>query len=345
MNNLWLKVCSGIWKAGWCPVSPRCYDQHLGLNLATFLAKEGNSVLYKAQLYRYAKTGRKPIRWEAIYNTKVNALLKINMNSFAHSKVKGFMWLFYTHALPVGARMRGKEANTPCGICGGRETIDHMAHHCPTAKLTWRLVAKEWFARTGQEEWLTNHSFAKTFFDVEHVSGMWPEMRILRDITLHNIWKNRCEVKYREASSLPPAIIANKAFIDFESALRARLQSLRSEEKWWTFRDAAARVSPEAHAQALERISTESTKISAILPVWARPTKYKLVALALERSWRQAYATRQEEGIALPPLPCVFPARVNHLWRLSTCPRSGGKVLQTPLWSPKREPQEQEALL
>ena len=167
-----------------------------GAMVTGFLTLDANSVLYKAQLYRYTNTRRKPIRWEEIFNTKINSLLELNMTNFTHSKVKGFMWLFYTHDLPVGARLRGKEANTPCKICGGRETIDHMASHCPTSKTTWKLVAKEWFARTGQESWFCNPSLSRQFFNIEQVKLMWREQRTLRDITLHNIWKNRCEVMY-----------------------------------------------------------------------------------------------------------------------------------------------------
>ena len=132
---------------------------------ASFLELDANSILYKAQLRRYAATRRKPIKWEDLYDTKVNFHLKLNQKSITHSRVKGFMWLFYLHALPVGTRLRGKDTDPSCKICGEEESISHMAHQCHTANTTWKLVTKEWLARTGQDEWFSNPTLSKMFFD------------------------------------------------------------------------------------------------------------------------------------------------------------------------------------
>ena len=44
------------------------------------------------------------------------------------------MWLFYSHALPVGSRMRGKDVNTSCPRCNHHtEDIEHMAFDCEWA--------------------------------------------------------------------------------------------------------------------------------------------------------------------------------------------------------------------
>ena len=129
---------------------------------------------------------------------------------------------------------------------------------------------------------------------------------------------------YRETESLPPAVIANKAMIDFETAVQAKLLVLRKEKRWWDFRDEANKVSPEAHAEAMVRIAEESTRLSALLPTWAHPKCYKTAATELATSWRGEYELNRRSRTASPSLPCVFPKRVNHLWRLSSCPRSGG---------------------
>jgi hypothetical protein len=58
---------------------------------------------------------------------------KLHLSSFAHSKVKGFMWLWCSHALPASTRLRGKDANTACPHCGEVEDIRHMTYNCMVA--------------------------------------------------------------------------------------------------------------------------------------------------------------------------------------------------------------------
>ena len=86
------------------------------------------------------------------------------------------MWLFYSHALPVRTRLRGKDADTSCKICGREESISHMASLCPKAKITWKLVTKEWLARTGQEKWFDNPTLPNIFFDKSIEKNTWPEL-------------------------------------------------------------------------------------------------------------------------------------------------------------------------
>ena len=140
---------------------------------------------------------------------------------------------------------------------------------------------------------------------------------------MHNIWKNRCEVHYRGSTSLPPAVIANRAWTDFETSVKAKLQTLSSELKWWLTRNEASRVSTESHTQATEKITVSSIKLAALLPTWARPVSYRIAATTLVNLWREDYITRHQ-GSPATPLPHVFPNMVNHRWRLSTCPRPRG---------------------
>ena len=161
------------------------------------------------------------------------------------------------------------------------------------------------------------------FFDKTLEKSTWPELRALWDITLHNIWKNRCDVHYRGSASLPPVVIANRAWTDFETSIKAKLQTLNLELKWWSTRNEASRVSPEGYAKATEKITADSTKLSALLPAWAHPVSYKIAASTLARLWREEYLIRHQ-GRPATPLPHVFPNMVNHRWRLSTCPRPRG---------------------
>jgi hypothetical protein len=289
-----------------------------------YLELDANSILYRAQLYRYAELKRKPIKWEDTYRIKVNPLMGLSSAGMTHSKVKGFMWLFYTHALPVATRMWGKETSQECKICGQRETIAHMSVDCLTARTTWKLVTKEWFARTAQPGWFINTSLENMFFNMEKSGDMGTEWRALRDTTLHNIWKNRCAVHYREEKSLPPAIIANRAWMDFETACKGRLQVLQKELKWWLLREEAEMVSPENLARATGRIESESIRLSALIPVWAQQQCYTAAAASLSLTWRGEYESSRTGEESTPNLPTVFTNSVNHRWRLTTCPRSGG---------------------
>jgi hypothetical protein len=65
------------------------------------------------------------------YNINLVRVWREHPNTFAHSKVKGFMWLFCSHALPVGTRMRGKNARTKCPYCYEEEDIHHMSLTVP----------------------------------------------------------------------------------------------------------------------------------------------------------------------------------------------------------------------
>jgi hypothetical protein len=62
----------------------------------------------------------------ANFRIEADVTVSTHLNTtFAHSKVKGFMWLFCSHALPGGTRMWGKNAGTKCPQCYEEEDIYH----------------------------------------------------------------------------------------------------------------------------------------------------------------------------------------------------------------------------
>jgi hypothetical protein len=74
------------------------------------------------------------------------------------------MWLFCSHALPVGTRLQGKTAKIECPQCGKPEDIRHMAFDCPVAKYVRKMVFKEWWAHTTDSSWANHPTFIGCFF-------------------------------------------------------------------------------------------------------------------------------------------------------------------------------------
>jgi hypothetical protein len=94
--------------------------------------------------------------WERNYGVDLKEICKTQFNTFVHSKVKSFMWLFTSHALPVGTRLRCKETDNRCPYCMEVEDIKHMAFDCIVAKNIHDMVFTEWWSRT-TESWWFNH--------------------------------------------------------------------------------------------------------------------------------------------------------------------------------------------
>jgi hypothetical protein len=113
-----------------------------------FIKHNYNSKLYKAQLLQACINTIKVNTWVRDYNINLARVQREHLNTFAHSKVKGFMWLFCSHALPVGTRMRGKKAGTKCLHFYEEEDIHHMAFDCTTARYIRKIVFKEWWSHT-----------------------------------------------------------------------------------------------------------------------------------------------------------------------------------------------------
>jgi hypothetical protein len=114
----------------------------------SFIKRNENGRIYRCHTYRTTKNTIKVNAWERDYTIDLKQVRKVHLNTFAQSKIKGFMWLFTSHALPVGTRLRGKDANPSCPHCGEREDIRHMAFDCPVATDIRKMVFREWWYRT-----------------------------------------------------------------------------------------------------------------------------------------------------------------------------------------------------
>jgi hypothetical protein len=72
-----------------------------------FIKKNENSRLYHAQIFRSCINSIKENAWVRDYRADLEKVHKLHLSTFAHSKVKGFMWLLCSHALLAGTRLRG----------------------------------------------------------------------------------------------------------------------------------------------------------------------------------------------------------------------------------------------
>jgi hypothetical protein len=116
------------------------------------------------------------------YGVDLEKVRKLHLSTFAHSKVKGFMWLWCSHALPAGSRLRGKDANSACPHCGEIEDIRHMTYDCMVAANIRDIVFTEWWARTTDSKWVM-----RSTFNVDNTT-MAVAARTLKDIATFHIW-------------------------------------------------------------------------------------------------------------------------------------------------------------
>ena len=79
-----------------------------------FIKANDNSILYQAQLLRSCATRIKVNTWERDYAINLQVVRNNHKKTWANSKVKGFMWLLTSHALPVGTRLRGPGEGVLC---------------------------------------------------------------------------------------------------------------------------------------------------------------------------------------------------------------------------------------
>jgi hypothetical protein len=171
-------------------------DMHLTEQYSPkFIKRNYNSKLYKAQLFRTCKNTIKVNAWVRDYNVNLTRVRREHLNTFAHSNVKGFMWLFCSHALPVGTRMRGKNANSKCPHCHEEEDVFHMAFDCTMARYIRKTVFKEWWSRTGDHRWARPHKFEEALF-FKGSETLEVAKHTLNDITTYHIWKYRCNILY-----------------------------------------------------------------------------------------------------------------------------------------------------
>jgi hypothetical protein len=118
--------------------------------------------------------------------SEVEKVCKLHLSMFAHSKVKGFMWLWCSHTLPTGTRLRGKDANTACPHCGEVENIRHMTYDCMIAAYIRDIVFMEWWACTTDSKWVRRFTFKCAFFNKDNTT-MAVAARTLSDIATFHI--------------------------------------------------------------------------------------------------------------------------------------------------------------
>jgi hypothetical protein len=109
---------------------------------------------------------------------------KLHLSTFAYSKVKGFMWLWCSHALLASTRLRGKDANSVCPYCGEIEDIRHMTYDCMVAAYIRDIIFMEWWACTTDSRWVMRSIFESAFFNKDNTLAV--AARTLNDIaTFH----------------------------------------------------------------------------------------------------------------------------------------------------------------
>jgi hypothetical protein len=176
-----------------------------------FIKRNENSRLYQAQMFRTCINSIKVNVWVRDYSVDLEQVRKLHLNTFAHSKVKGFIWLWCIHVLPAGTRLRGKDASSACLHCGKTEDIRHMTYDCIVAAYIREIVFTEWWACTTDSKWVMQPSFENGFFN-ENNSTMAVAARTLNDIATYHIWKNRCNVLYG-GDVMPSVVIANNIWV------------------------------------------------------------------------------------------------------------------------------------
>lgn len=171
-----------------------------------FVKKCDNSILAKAQLLRAETKYIKPNKWVEKYNIDLAETHKAYRKTFAHSKIKSFCWLLASHALPVGTRLFGKEANKKCPRCeADEEDIKHTLHSCGWVKKVREATFLEWLSRTGEDRGAADYKFKDLAFPNQSQQPMPTAWLTLYAIFMHHCWKDRCEWKYGRGEVTPPS--------------------------------------------------------------------------------------------------------------------------------------------
>jgi hypothetical protein len=231
----------------------------------SFIKRNENGHLYKCQMFRACNNSIKENAWVRDYGIDLKEVCRAHLNTYTDLKVKGFMWLFTSHALLVGTRLRGKDACNRCLYCMEVEDIKHMAYDCCVAQYIRKKVFKEWWFHTTESRWYNHPTFEEAFFS----EGTSVLRRTLNDIATYHIWKLRCNILYREELILS-VVTANNIWVEFTQTLKVRLSHIKAKANWWTYRDIVQMV-PKAIDQNLEKIEVEQSVLLALFPDWECP--------------------------------------------------------------------------
>jgi hypothetical protein len=223
------------------------------------------------------------------------------VKQYAHSKVKSFMWLFTSHALPVGIRLRRKETDNRCPHCTEVEDIKHIAFDCTIAKNIRDMVFMEWWSHTTESWWLNHPKFEEAFFN-EGTSTFEVLRRTLNDIVTYHIWRYMYNILYR-GEITPTVVTANNIWVEFTQMLRARLSHIKAKTNWWTYRDKVQMVPKAIANQYLGKIKVEQSVLLALFSDWEHPRPGTPVSLETlnNLSPYKDNVHRRGQGYNLPP--------------------------------------------
>jgi hypothetical protein len=290
-----------------------------------FIKKATNSKLAAAQLLRADTKRIKENKWVKKYNIDLQGVHKGYRKTFAHSKIKGFIWLLVSHALPVGTRLFGKESNTTCPRCGHhKEDIEHMAVKCPYAKDVRKATFKEWFVRTGDSKGYHHLGTKEALFNIEVDSPLGTAWATLNAILLHHLWKDRCNKLYRQEKSPPAISLTNAIWTEFEASLQARTKEIALKIKWWSNRAYVNLVPSKVASQHQEELYAYGSKLSALLPDWLTSVDFSEYANYVRNTWTTK--AESEDFMLLEQTPIKYP-RLDFKWRLSSHPKPGKDAL------------------
>jgi hypothetical protein len=121
---------------------------------------------------------------------------------------------------------------------------------------------------------------------------------------MYHIWKYQCSILYDSNEKITLAIItANNIWIEFTSAIKARLNYTKAKADWWVYRDCMRLVPKQVATQKLADIRKEQAILSSLLLEWECPRPG--TALAGYIPLIAQIVPRSEHGYSLPP---VFPS-------------------------------------
>jgi hypothetical protein len=283
-----------------------------------FIKRNENSHVYKAYVERTLTGYIKVNAWVRDYNVDLPRMCKEQFNTSVHSKIKGFIWLFCSHTLPVASRLRRKEANNKCPICGLTEDIWHMAYECQDARTTQNMVFREWWSRTRDHTWSTSESFTRDFFSGGN-KVLNESKRTLNDITIYHISKCKCEFQNSQGNNIPLEVIANEIWKKFTSSIWAHINHIKAKALWWIARDKVRMVPNKVATQNLRGIEAEN----ALLLDWEGPASSLMASLDDLHQvgpLRCIVWDRDTATISPPTFPII-----DVEWKVRTIPKPNGK--------------------
>ena len=271
-----------------------------------------NSVLYQAHQYRTTKTGMKPNVWSN--QTDVPTLHVEHKESYASSQIKGFMWLFLQHALPVRNRSRASgPTNVTCKACPMTETIEHAVGGCPSARENLNMSIVELWTRMGCDQEMDIEDFG--LIELILFQSGTKVAATVKAITMYHSWKHRNKLEYEDIPAPPKEERVNAIWAEVETSLLARLETLDTKIKWWRHRQNLGVIGSTTLEESISRIQKEFDEISPFIMNKSLPSK-----------WRRA-----EAQYTVPGITDDLQGGVNnlvepqlHRWRLYSVPEPTG---------------------